>query len=523
MEERPETELISIPATPRASTPEILTPSGPRSPRLGGSKEGKSSTWTPTSFISPRFLSPIGTPMKRVLVNMKGYLEEVGHLTKLNPQDAWLPITESRNGNSHYAAFHNLNAGIGFQALVLPVAFSFLGWSWGIISLTIAYIWQLYTLWILVQLHEAVPGKRYNRYVELAQAAFGEIRERLGVWLALFPTVYLSAGTATALILIGGETMKLFFETVCGPLCSSNPLTTVEWYLVFTSLCIVLSQLPNLNSIAGLSLIGAVTAITYCTMVWVLSVSQQRPTSMSYQPLSLPSFSASMFSVLNALGIIAFAFRGHNLALEIQATMPSTFKHPAHVPMWRGAKVAYIFIAMCLFPVAIGGFWAYGNLMPSGGILNALFGFHSHDIPRGLLAVTFLLVVFNCLSSFQIYSMPVFDSFEAGYTSRTNRPCSIWVRSGFRVFYGFVNFFIGVALPFLASLAGLLGGLTLPVTFAYPCFMWVLIKRPAKFSFNWYFNWILGWLGIAFSLAFSLGGIWSMVNSGLKLKFFKPS
>lgn len=47
--------------------------------------------------------------------------------------------------------------------------------GWGIISLTIAYIWQLYTLWILVQLHEAIPGKRYNRYVELAEAAFGKI------------------------------------------------------------------------------------------------------------------------------------------------------------------------------------------------------------------------------------------------------------------------------------------------------------------------------------------------------------
>jgi hypothetical protein len=31
--------------------------------------------------------------------------------------------------------------------------------------------------------------------------------------------------------------------------------------------------------------------------------------------------------------------------------------------MWRGAKVAYFFIAMCLFPVAIGGYWAYGNLV----------------------------------------------------------------------------------------------------------------------------------------------------------------
>jgi len=112
--------------------------------------------------------------------------------------------------------------------------------------------------------------------------------------------------------------MKLFFQIVCGPTCTSNPLTTVEWYLVFTSLSIVLSQLPNLNSIAGLSLIGAVTAITYSTMVWILSVSQQRPPSISYEPLSLSQPSASVFLAMNALGIIAFSFRGHNLVLEIQ-------------------------------------------------------------------------------------------------------------------------------------------------------------------------------------------------------------
>ncbi|KAG6479295.1 hypothetical protein ZIOFF_062758 [Zingiber officinale] len=196
----------------------------------------------------------------------------------------------------------------------------------------------------------------------------------------------------------------------------------------------------------------------------VLSVSQERPPSISYQPLPSSSFCFVAFLILNAFGIIAFAFRGHNLALEIQTIMASIFKHPAHVPMWRGAKVAYLLIAMCLFPIAIGGFWAYGNLMPQGGILNAIYIYHNHDIPRGLLAITFLLVVFNCLSSFQIYSMPIFDSFEAGYTSRTNQPYSIWVRSGFRVFYGFISFFIGVALPFLSSLAGILGGLTLPVS-----------------------------------------------------------
>ncbi|KAE8657113.1 hypothetical protein F3Y22_tig00116997pilonHSYRG01040 [Hibiscus syriacus] len=98
MEDRPETELISIPATPRVSTPEIQTAVGEE------------------------------VTAAEVFDSMDTDVEEVGHLTKLNPQDAWLPITESRNGNAHYAAFHNLNAGVGFLALVIPVAFAFLGW-----------------------------------------------------------------------------------------------------------------------------------------------------------------------------------------------------------------------------------------------------------------------------------------------------------------------------------------------------------------------------------------------------------
>jgi hypothetical protein len=110
--------------------------------------------------------------------------------------------------------------------------------------------------------------------------------------------------------------MKLFFQIVC----SANPISTVEWYLVFTSLAVVISQLPNLNSIAGVSLIGGATAIMYCTMFWVLSVSQPRPQTVSYEPVRSTPFGTSLSATLNALGIIAFAFRGHNLALEIQVS-----------------------------------------------------------------------------------------------------------------------------------------------------------------------------------------------------------
>ncbi|PHT85026.1 Lysine histidine transporter-like 8 [Capsicum annuum] len=209
---------------------------------------------TPKSpFSSKILMSPLPSPMKKALT----YMEEIGNLTKLNdPQDDWLPITESRSGNAYYAAFHTLSSGIGVQVLLLPLAFVTLGCMvsdcriWGIISLSLVFIWQLYTLWLLIQLHESAPGLRYSPYLHLSMAAFGE---KLGKILALLPTMYLSGGTCVTLIIIGGSsTMKILFQTVG----ASNshiiiPLSTIEWYLVFTLSAIVLAQLPNLNSISG--------------------------------------------------------------------------------------------------------------------------------------------------------------------------------------------------------------------------------------------------------------------------------
>lgn len=49
--------------------------------------------------------------------------------------------------------------------------------------------------------------------------------------------------------------------------------------------------------------------------------------------------------------------------LLLQGTMPSSIKRPSRLPMWKGVKFAYLIIAMCLFPLAIGGYWAYGNMV----------------------------------------------------------------------------------------------------------------------------------------------------------------
>ncbi|XP_061345045.1 lysine histidine transporter-like 8 [Gastrolobium bilobum] len=477
---------------------------------------------TPISPFASRFMSttPLASPMKMAFENMQGYLEEVGRFTKLDPQDDWLPITESRKGNAYYAAFHVLSSGIGFQALVLPLAFTSLGWTWGILCLCVIFTWQLYTLWLLIQLHESDTGVRHSRYLRLAMAAFGE---KLGKLLALFPIMYLSGGTCVTLIMIGGGTMKIFFQIVCGEACTLHPLTTIEWYLVFTGTAILIAQLPNLNSIAGVSLIGAITAVAYCTLIWIVSVAKGRLTHVSYEPLRGQSEGNRIFCVWNALGIIAFAFRGHNLVLEIQGTMRSDAKQPSRLAMWRGVMFAYLVIALCLFPLAIGGYWAYGNLIPSnGGMLGALHRYHEHDTSKFIIALSSLLVVINSLSSFQIYAMPVFDNLEFKYTSKKNRPCPRWLRIAFRGLFGCLAFFIAVALPFLPSLAGLIGGVALPITLAYPCFMWIVIKKPKRYSTTWFLNWTLGAVGMILSVLVVTGAVWGIVALGIKIHFFNP-
>ncbi|KAK7409880.1 hypothetical protein VNO78_00258 [Psophocarpus tetragonolobus] len=475
---------------------------------------------TPKSPFTRGFIStPIASPMKKAIENMHGYLGEVGRFTKLDPQDDWLPITESRKGNAYYAAFHVLSSGIGFQALVLPLAFTTLSWTWGIISLCVAFTWQLYTLWLLIQLHESDSGLRHSRYLRLAMAAFGE---KMGKVVTLFPIMYLSGGTCVTLIMIGAGTMKIFSQIVFG---RPSQLSTIEWYLVFTCVAILLAQLPNLNSIAGVSLIGAITAIGYCALIFLVSVVQGRIDGISYEPPRGHSDASMIFSAWNALGIIAFAFRGHNLVLEIQGTMPSDAKQPSRLAMWRGVMFAYLVIALCLFPIAIGGYWAYGNSIPTnvnGGMLSALYKYHQHDTSKFIIALTSLLVVINSLSSFQIYAIPVFDNLEFRYTSKKNRPCPRWLRTAFRGLFGCIAFFIAVALPFLPSLAGLIGGIALPITLAYPCFMWINIKKPHKYSTNWYLNWTLGVVGMLLSVLVVIGAIWDIVAQGIGIHFFNP-
>lgn len=351
---------------------------------------------------------------------------------------------------------------------------------------------------------------------------------KLGKLLAIFPVMYLSGGTCAMLIITGGGTMQLFFRNLCGEgadaVCDGKALSGAQWFLVFTCMAILVAQLPNLNSITKVSLIGAITAITYTSILWALPISKDRPNPISYHPLQANESGMDKYgAIFNAIGIIVLSFRGHNVILEIQATLPSSIKQSSRKAMWTGVIISYIQIAMCLFPLAIGGFWAYGNKIPAeGGILKALSEFHKEDISKFVMGVIYFLIIINCICTFQIYSMIVFDNLESRYTGIKKEQCPRWVRTAIRLFFGGLVFLISVAFPFLGSLAPLIGGLTMPLTYAYPCFMWISIKKPRKNEAMWFVNVGLGCLGLILCVLLVVSAIYNLADKGLHANFFRP-
>ncbi|WCJ32772.1 Lysine histidine transporter-like 8 [Euphorbia peplus] len=492
-----------------------LSLSGPSSPSwvplLTQSSEVQNNLDTPTGQ-EPQTTLEDGSPPIRQSTQFYSPVTTAFRLTKFDLQKDYCIVDQSDNEKKYYAAFHILCSGIGVQALVLPTAFTYLGWKWGIIILSIGFLWQFYTLWLLIQLHECYEtGMRYSSYLRLITSAYGEKKARM---LLSFPLLYLSGGSCSVLIIVGGSASKIFFDIICGAACSKK-LTEVEWYLVFTTAAVLVSQLPDLNSIIGISLAGAVTAIGYCASIWLMSIAHGSLPDVSYDPIRTDSVTENVFGVLISIGIIAFSFRGHNLILEIQSTIPTDEKLESLVSMWKGLKVAYTVIALCLFPLAIGGYWAYGSQMPlEEGMLAALYKFHSHDHSKFVLGIISLFIIINSLISFQIYGMPNYEELESMYTSRKHQPCPLWLKALIRTLFGYSNMFPTLTNPIVGSVAAMAGSMGMPVTLVHPCFLWLKIKKPRMFSRMWFINWALGVSGICLTLLVLVASIYFVLKIG---------
>ncbi|CAN6818978.1 unnamed protein product, partial [Brassica oleracea] len=114
---------------------------------------------------------------------------------------------------------------------------------------------------------------------------------RLGKLFGIFPLMYLSGGACSILVITGGKTIKQLLHIIWWGWWvitimsedDTEPLTTLQCFLIFSILAMVMSQFPNMNSLFGLSLVGSVMAVAYSTAVWTLLLASERnQNSVSY-------------------------------------------------------------------------------------------------------------------------------------------------------------------------------------------------------------------------------------------------
>lgn len=421
--------------------------------------------------------------------------------------EGWKDNAPPRRAKWWYSTFHTVTAMVGAGVLSLPYAMAYLGWGPGTVVMIISWCITLNTMWQMIQLHECVPGTRFDRYLDLGKYAFGP---RLGAWVVLPQQLVVQVGCDIVYMVTGGKCLMKFMEIACTQ-CVKLKLS--YWIIIFGSLHFFLSQLPNFNSVSGVSLAAAVMSLSYSTIAWAgsLAKGQVENVNYGYKHTSNIDF---MFRVFNALGQISFAYAGHAVALEIQATIPSTPEKPSKVPMWKGALVAYFINAICYFPVAFIGYWAFGQDVDDN-VLVAL------QRPGWLIASANLMVVVHVIGSYQVYAMPVFDLLEILMTKTLNFTPGIALRLITRTTYVAFTLFIGVTFPFFGDLLGFFGGFGFaPTSYFLPSIMWLIIKKPKMFGVSWLVNWLCIIIGVFIMLASTIGGLRNIVMDSSTYSFY---
>ena len=137
---------------------------------------------------------------------------------------------------------------------------------------------------------------------------------------------------------------------------------------------------------------------SYSTIAWTSSIDGEKHNNNTVGSCSTIS---KGFAMLNALGQMAFAYAGHNVVLEIQATIPSTRDRPSKKPMWKGVILAYVIVVICYFPLALVG-W---KLLGKGVNDNVLLSLKS---PVILIAIANMMVVIHVVGSYQVCGSSLF-------------------------------------------------------------------------------------------------------------------
>eukprot|EP01023_Acetabularia_acetabulum_P058183 TRINITY_DN6838_c0_g2_i3.p1 TRINITY_DN6838_c0_g2~~TRINITY_DN6838_c0_g2_i3.p1 ORF type:complete len:488 (-),score=64.93 TRINITY_DN6838_c0_g2_i3:164-1549(-) len=403
---------------------------------------------------------------ERVDYQHKGYMN--GEIQKINTNEVTsfeieLPSKKPPpSGEWYHAAFHTVTSVVGVGVLGLPYALSSMGWGAGLIMLIIACSVSYYTSYLLVTMHES-KGTRFSRYRDLGAAILGE---RGGALIIVpFQFIVLVGLDITYMVTAGQSMMTVQREVCAGDTGTCSNINLTEWIIIFGAMQLLLSQLPDLHSLWWVSLMGAFMSLCYSMIAFggSIAVGQDEENIISYH-LKGDSQADKVFLFLNALGAVTFAYGGHSVMLEIQATLKAGSRNA----MMFAVSLSYVVVILCYFPVAIAGYAAFGNSVEADVLI-------SISSPHWLVALGNAMVLIHILASYQVYSQPVFEAMEHNIQwSLFGANSKIFQRLVLRSTYVVGTCFVACTLPFFGDLMGFFGAIGFtPMTFVMPSVLWL--------------------------------------------------
>ncbi|RWR96518.1 putative GABA transporter 2 isoform X1 [Cinnamomum micranthum f. kanehirae] len=419
--------------------------------------------------------------------------------------DAGAAFVLESKGSWWHAGFHLTTAIVGPTILTLPYAFRGMGWSLGLMSLTLTGAVTFYSYFLMSKVldHCEKEGRRHIRFRELAADVLGS------GWMFYFVICVQTAvntGVAVGCILLSGECIQIMYSS----LYPDGPLKLYQFIALVTVVMILLSQLPTFHSLRHISLASLVLSLGYTSLVVIACIRAGHSRNAPHKDYTLdPHKSTRAFDAFASISILASLF-GNGILPEIQATVAP----PVTGKMFKGLVLCYSVIFVTFYSAAVSGYWAFGN-KSSSNILKSLMPDEGPSLaPTWLLGLAVVFVLLQLFAIGLVYSQVAYEIMEKksadvkqGMFSKRNLVPRLFLRTIYMVLCAFV----AAMLPFFGDINGVVGAIGfIPLDFILPMLLYNMTHNPSRTSVTF-------WLNISIIVVFTGTGIMGAFSSVRKL------
>ncbi|CAN1318983.1 GABA transporter 1 [Linum perenne] len=371
--------------------------------------------------------------------------QEINQLPPPKQLDAGALFVLQSQGSWLHCSYHLTTSNVAPQLLSLPFALALLGWTGGVLCLTLVAIVVFYSFYLLslVLDHNAQLGNRQLRFRDMATDILGPGWGNYFVGPLQFAICY---GAVIACTLLGGQCLK--------------HINLVSILLCFAySIC---ATAASIHIVSGHS-----------------KMAPTRDYSVNGSPVD------QLFGTFNCISIIVNVYASLVIP-EIQATIAP----PVKGKMFKGLCLSFAVVVTTYFSVAISGYWAFGN-ESQGTVLSNFMGSNGH-----ILLPKWLLVMINAFAFSQVFAVTLV------YLQPTNEVLENWFadpkanqfatrnvipRLFFRTLTVVSATFLAALLPFFGDIMALFGAFAcIPLNLILPMIFYnITFKLSRKSVLLW--------------------------------------